>query len=831
MGAVCFTALCASHVLASSASAPARAPIGVPASGDAQAEAADRRRVLFDDGWRFALGHTSDVDKDFSYGRGQAFAKGGRAPGALSPKFDDSGWRLLDLPHDWVVELPFQNGEDSNLRSHGYKPVGRDFPATTIGWYRKSFEIPTSAEGKRLALEFDGVFRESEVWLNGHLVCRNQSGYIGFRCDITDYVNYGETNTVVLRVDASQVEGWFYEGAGIYRHVWLTQKNPLHIAPHGVFVTTETKGGAARVTIRTTIENESDKPYELDLLHQVAGAPAARASRRVRVAPRQSQEVKAQLSIANAHLWSTEDPWLYQLDSKLTAAGSVIDSTSTAFGVRTIRFDKDKGFFLNGKHVQLKGVCLHQDHAGVGTAVPDRLQAWRMEQLKQYGVNAYRASHNPPAPELLDACDRLGILVMDENRLIGSSPEILGQVRRLVERDRNHPSVIIWSIGNEEPEQTTPRGARLARTMIQAIKRLDATRPVTYASNARNSDVGINSVVDLRGFNYKNISDIDQYRQAHPDQILLGTEEASTYSTRGIYANDAERAYVSAYDLNRPKHGATAEDWWTFYDSRPWLAGAFVWTGFDYRGEPSPYRWPAISSQYGFLDTCGFPKDIAFYYQAWWTERPVLHLLPHWNWVGREGQVIDVWAFSNLDSVELLLNGQSLGRQEMKRNGHLEWKVPYRPGALEARGFKSGLPVKNVRLETTGAPAKLILRGDRTTISADGRDVSVVTVSATDALGRWVATADSKVQLEIDGEGQIIGVGNGDPSSHEPDKLIAEKGNPRQWGRKLFNGYAQVILQSTKTPGQVKLRATSDGLTGSELEIGTVSSLGLERAH
>jgi beta-galactosidase len=454
-----------------------------------------------------------------------------------------------------------------------------------------------------------------------------------------------------------------------------------------------------------------------------------------------------------------------------------------------------------------------------------------MEQLKQYGVNAYRASHNPPAPELLDACDRLGILVMDENRLIGSSPEILGQMRRLVERDRNHPSVITWSIGNEEPEQTTPRGARLARTMIRAIKGLDATRPVTYASNARNSDVGINSVVDLRGFNYKNISDIDQYRQAHPDQILLGTEEASTYSTRGIYANDAERAYVSAYDLNRPKHGATAEDWWTFYDSRPWLAGAFVWTGFDYRGEPSPYRWPAISSQFGFLDTCGFPKDIAFYYQAWWTDRPVLHLLPHWNWVGREGQLIDVWAFSNLDSVELLLNGQSLGRQEMKRNGHLEWKVPYRPGALEARGFKSGLPVKNVRLETTGAPAKLILRGDRTTISADGRDVSVVTVSATDAQGRWVATADSKVQLEIEGEGKIIGVGNGDPSSHEPDRLIAEKGNPRQWARKLFNGYAQVILQSTKTPGQVKLRASSDGLTGAELEIGTVSSLGLERAR
>jgi beta-galactosidase len=825
------TALCASQVLASSANGLARIPISGSDSRDARAEALERERVPFDEGWRFAFGHTYDVDRDFSYGRGQPFAKGGRGPGALSSKFDDSNWRLIDLPHDWAVELPFQNGEDGNLRSHGYKPVGRAFPATTIGWYRKSFDIPASAEGKRLALEFDGVFRESEVWLNGHLACRNQSGYIGFRCDITDYVDYGGTNTLVVRVDASQVEGWFYEGAGIYRHVWLTQKNPLHISPHGVFVTTQTKGGDTRVTVRTRIVNESDKPYLVNLLHEVAGMPKARASGRVRVGPWQSQEVKLQLSIATAHLWSTEDPWLYQLDSKIVDAGAAIDSTSTTFGVRTIRFDKNEGFFLNGKHVQLKGVCLHQDHAGVGAAVPDRLQAWRMEQLKQYGVNAYRASHNPPAPELLDACDRLGILVMDENRLIGSSPEVLGQVRRLVERDRNHPSVIIWSIGNEEPEQTTPRGARIARTMIRTIKQLDATRPVTYASNARNSDVGINSVVDLRGFNYKNISDIDQYRRGHPDQILLGSEEASTYSTRGIYTNDAERAYVSAYDLNRPKHGATAEDWWTFYNARPWLAGAFVWTGFDYRGEPSPYRWPAISSQFGFLDTCGFPKDIAFYYQAWWTDQPVLHLLPHWNWAGREGQPIDVWAFSNLDSVELLLNGQSLGRQEMNRDSHLEWKVPYQPGVLEARGVKKGLPVKIVRVETTGAPAKLVLRGDRTTISADGRDVSVVTVSATDAQGRWVPIADSKVQFEMEGEGRIIGVGNGDPSSHEPDKLIAEKGSPPQWARRLFNGYAQVIVQSNKTPGRMKLRAASDSLGGSELEIWTMSSLGVGRAR
>ncbi|HEX4803208.1 MAG TPA: glycoside hydrolase family 2 TIM barrel-domain containing protein, partial [Myxococcaceae bacterium] len=495
-------------------------------------EKGPRERILFDEGWRFAFGHTFDVEKDFTYGRGQPFAKAGRAPGALSAGFDDSQWRRIDLPHDWAVELPFQNGEDKSLRDHGYKPVGRAFPATTIGWYRKSFDIPAADEGKRLALEFDGIFRESEVWLNGHLIGRNQSGYIGFRCDITDYVNYGGSNTLVVRADASQVEGWFYEGAGIYRHVWLTKTSPVHIAPHGLFVSTEQRGADARVFVKTRVENESARTADVELIHEVAGGAAFRASAHLRLGPWQSQEISLELTIRSARLWTLEDPFIYQLESRLLIDGRSADAVSTRFGIRTIRFEKDSGFYLNGERVELKGVCLHQDHAGVGVAVPDRLNEWRMEQLKRYGVNAYRSSHNPPTPELLDACDRLGILVMDEQRLIGSSPEIQSQLRRLIERDRNHPSVIMWSIGNEEPEQTTRRGARIAQSMIGAIKQLDSTRPVTYASNARNNDQGINAVVDLRGFNYKNISDIDGYRREHPDQILFGSEEASTYSTR-----------------------------------------------------------------------------------------------------------------------------------------------------------------------------------------------------------------------------------------------------------------------------------------------------------
>jgi beta-galactosidase len=776
-----------------------------------------RERILIDEGWRFAFGHTYDIAQDFGYSRGQPFAKAGSAPGALSARFDDSGWRQIDLPHDWVVELPFVEGQTSNLESHGYKPVGRGFPETTIGWYRKKLDIPASDEGRRIGLEFDGIFRDSEVWLNGHRVCSNLSGYIGFRCDITDYLNYGDTNQLVVRVDASQVEGWFYEGAGIYRHVWLTKTAPVHIAPDGVFVTTSMNGRDAHLIVRTTIVNDSGVGSEVALDHRINldARGVGAGSGMVRLPPWSSRDIEASLDVADAHLWSLDDPYLYELHSTVTVNGGVVDRVSTAFGIRVIAFDKDNGFLLNGTRVEIKGVCDHQDHAGVGSAIPDRLNAWRLEQLKKYGVNALRTSHNPPTPELLDAADRLGILVMDENRLIGSSPEVLSELTRLVKRDRNHPSVIMWSLGNEEPEQSTPRGARIGATMVRTVKALDPSRPVTFASNAHNSDTGMHTVLDLRGFNYKNISDIDKYRADHPEQSLFGSEEASTVSTRGIYANDPARTYVSAYDVNKPNWGATAEDWWSFYDARRWLAGAFVWTGFDYRGEPTPYSWPSINSHFGILDTCGFPKDLAFYYQAWWTNEPVLHIFPHWNWAGREGQPIEVWAFSNLDIVELKLNGRSLGRQTVPKDGHVEWKVPYRPGALEATGFRRGHAVTKTTVETTGAPARVVLSADRTMIDADGRDVAIVAVSAVDSQGRIVPIAGNLIRFSVDGSGRIIGVGNGDPASHEPDKSL----DPAAWQRHLFNGYAQVIVQAGHSVGAVRLRATADGLQPAELEI------------
>jgi beta-galactosidase len=723
----------------------------------------------------------------------------------------------VDLPHDWVVELPFVDGKASNLESHGYKPVGRSFPETTIGWYRKKFDIPASDDGRRLGLEFDGIFRDSEVWLNGHRICANLSGYIGFACDITDYVNYGGTNQLVVRVDASQVEGWFYEGAGIYRHVWLTKTSPAHIARDGVFVTATVDGRRANVAVKTTVRNDSGADATVVVSHRIkseAGGSGV-VSGPVQVSAWSSRDIELSFQLPAVHLWSLDDPHLYELETSLRTDDRAVDDVSTPFGVRTIRFDKDNGFFLNGERVEIRGVCDHQDHAGVGSAIPDRLNAWRLEQLKKYGVNAVRTSHNPPTPELLDAADRLGILVMDENRLIGSSPEILSQLTRLVTRDRNHPSVIMWSLGNEEPEQSTPRGARIGATMVRTVKALDDSRPVTFASNAHNSDTGIHTVIDLRGFNYKNISDIDKYHGDHPDEILFGSEEASTVSTRGIYANDPVRTYVSAYDVNKPNWGATAEDWWSFYDARPWLAGAFVWTGFDYRGEPTPYSWPSINSHFGILDTCGFPKDIAFYYQAMWTGQPVLHVFPHWNWAGREGEPIDVWAFSNLDAVELKVNGRTAGRHIVPKDGHVEWKVPYQPGALEAIGMKNGRVIKTTRIETTGAPARVVLSADRTTIDADGRDVAIVTVSAVDAQGRVVPIADALIHFAMDGAGGIIGVGNGDPASHEPDRYL----DPSAWQRHLFNGYAQVIVQAGGTAGTTRLHAAAEGLQPADLEI------------
>jgi beta-galactosidase len=782
----------------------------VSAATGQKAPRAAREKLLLDPGWKFHLGDASDPKNDFDYGIQATFAKAGETAGAILPNFNDSTWRTLDLPHDWAVELDFVNVKDEDVKSHGYKPIGRQFAKSTVGWYRRAFFIPREDEGRRLEVKFDGVFRDCIVWFNGHYLGSNLSGYSEFGFDITDYLRYGQKNVLVVRVDVSQYEGWFYEGAGIYRHTWLIKTDPIHIPDYGVFVHTEVSKNSAHMRTETALINKSETSASSSLISIVVdeqGKTVATSSKEAAVEANEQTIIRDDLTVNNPLLWSIEKPHLYTLVSVVRSNGVTVDSVRTAFGIRTVRFDKDKGLFLNDKPVKIKGVCNHQDHAGVGSALPDRLQYYRIERLKEMGCNAYRTSHNPPTNELLEACDKLGMLVLDENRLMGSTPELMGQFERLVLRDRNHPSVILWSLGNEEwVIQNTDVGRRIAQSLIVRLKQLDPTRLYTYAANNGNTFNGINSILPIRGFNYMTISDIDKYRKEHPDQILLGSEEASTLCTRGIYANDTVRGYMCDYDLYPPGWGATAEKWWKFYAAREWLAGAFVWTGFDYRGEPTPYSWPCINSHFGIMDVCGFPKNNFFYYQAWWSDKDVLHVAPHWNWRGKEGQTMDVWCQSNCENVELFLNGKSLGKKAMPLNSHLEWKVPYEPGILESRGTRNGKQMVS-RVETTGAPVQIRMTADRTLIQADGEDVAVVNVTAVDDKGREVPVADNLIRFDIKGNGKIMGVGNGDPSSHEPDKFLVG-----QYQRRLFNGKCQVIVQSTKEASMIELKASADGL-------------------
>jgi beta-galactosidase len=736
---------------------------------------AGRERLLMDFGWRFAFGHATDPAKDFDAADAyfNYLAKTGAGAGAAAADFDDRAWRKLNLPHDWGVEVPFDNRGSA---SHGYKAVGKNFPTTSVGWYRKTFAIPASDLGRHITVEFDGVYRDSQVWVNGFYLGREPSGYSGFSYDLTDYLNYGGENVIAVRVDATLEEGWFYEGAGIYRHVWLTKTSPLHVAKWGTCVTTEVKENSADVTARVTVNNDAPKAATFAVEQTILDADGAEVARQelpgLSLKAGATGEFSAALTVPSPRLWSVETPYLYKLVTTITAGGAVVDRYETPFGIRTLRWDANEGFFLNGRRVELKGTCDHQDAAGVGVAVPDELNVYRVEQLKKMGSNAIRTSHNAPTPELLDACDRLGMLVMDENRETGANPQELGELERLIVRDRNHPCVIIWSLGNEEwIVESNEKGGRITQTMQTLAQLLDPTRRYTMAISGGWGQ-GTSIILDVMGFNYFTHGDNDQYHKKFPDKPSVATEDASTFSTRGIYVQDRDHQHLTAYDTNKPDWGITAEESWSHYAARPYVAGLFQWTGFDYRGEETPFGWPAISSQFGILDTCGFPKDNFYYYQAWWSDQPVLHLFPHWNWPGQEGQDIDVWVHSNCEEVELFLNGQSQGRQKMSKNSHLEWKVKYAPGTLLARGYNGGKEVLTDQVETTGAPAGLQLTPNRPAINADGEDVSVITVQVNDAQQRRVPAAANEVAFSIAGPGKIIGVGNGDPSSHEPDQFV-----------------------------------------------------------
>lgn len=767
--------------------------------------------INFDDHWKFNFGNAADPSKDFKYGVANIFSKtGGAFETAIDPNFSDSGWTSLNLPHDWAIEVPFANNPNLDVESHGFRKVGGLYPETSIGWYRKHFKISKSDSGNRFQLQFDGIFRNASVWVNGIFTGTNQSGYLGVNYDITDFINYERENVITVRVDASQYEGWFYEGAGIYRHVWLKKLNNLHIANDGIFVYTHTSGKDALVSIETSIENKGfDAVHgilQTYLMDRNGNKVSNIAPQQILISSKADLNIKQNLLLKNPKLWDLDNPYLYRVVSEIRIGNKIVDQQIHRFGVRTIRFDANEGFFLNGNHVKIKGTNNHQDHAGIGSALPDEMQYYRIDLLKKMGSNAYRTSHHAPTPELLDACDSLGMLVLDEQRLLNSSNEYLDQFERLIKRDRNHPSVFLWSIGNEEGWiQTTSIGKRIAQTLLAKQVSLDPTRTSTYAADLPNYFKGVNEIIPIRGFNYRHDAVADYHRD-HPNQPLIGTEMGSTVTTRGIYEKDSIKAYVPDQDIVAPWWASRAEAWWKVAAIHNYWIGGFVWTGFDYRGEPTPYRWPNINSHFGIMDVCGFPKNIYYYYQSWWTDKDVLHISPHWNWKGKEGKPIDVWVNTNADNVELFLNGKSLGKKDMPRNSHLQWTVNYEPGKLEAVAIKNGKRLYSF-VETSKEAAKLLLEPSKTKLNANGKDISVINITVLDKEGREVPDANKMIDFKLFGNAKIIGVGNGDPSSHQADYCKDGK-----WQRSSFNGKCQVIIQSGLIKGKIRFEALLDGL-------------------
>jgi len=804
-------AISATSLLSRTAAARAEALFAAQVEQNSTA-LARRERLLLDFGWKFFQGNGFDPSHDLGFGNSQGdFAKSGDF-NFSKEKFDDSKWRTLNLPHDWAIELPFVR--DESLQGHGYKPLGRKYPETSVGWYRRTFEVPKEDVGRRISVDFDGAFRSALIFLNGFFIGRNDNGYTPFSFDLSDYLNYGGKNYLVVRMDASFGDGWFYEGAGIYRHVWLTKTDALHLGKWESFVRTEVHGDSATLSLGTVVQNEGKQAASSRVKWEIlnaAGKPVANGDSAAQtIAVDGMANFTASVKLDKPALWSVETPVLYTAVVTVESAGKVCDAERVSFGVRTLRFDADKGFFLNGTAVKIKGTCNHQDHAGVGAALPDRLQWYRLAVLKEMGSNAVRTSHNMPTPEWVEACDRMGMMMMCETRSMNSTPEGMAQLETMVKRYRNSPSIILWSMGNEEwqlQNELAAQGERVVAAMVRRAHELDPTRLCTAADNGGYVK-GVVKSLDVVGFNYNLPAAPDAYHKAHPEALTIGSETASSISTRGIYQTDKLRNWVGSYD-SKPNWGETPEMWWQYCADREWLPGGFAWTGFDYRGEPTPYGWPSVNSQFGIVDMCGFPKDDYFYYKAWWGPEPVVHVFPHWNWEDRIGEEVTVWVYSNAEEVELLLNGKSQGSQHMKPRTHVEWKVKYEPGALEARGSKGGKVVAVEKRETTGKPATIKLTADRTEIDADGEDIAVLQVEVLDKEGRAVPTADDMISFRISGDGVLLGVGNGDPNCQEADNL------PK---RSLFNGLAQVIVQSSsKSAGGIVVEAYTEEWPGPKL--------------
>ncbi len=789
----------------------------------ASAVYAQRQTERLNEGWKFHFGSASNVEADFKRGTEyfnyltKAHSIHNEGPYIL--KFDDSSWKEVRIPHDWVVNLPYA---PEASHSHGYKTVGWKYPETSVGWYRKVFSVPASDEGRHIELQFDGIFRNAEVWVNGFYLGGEPSGYITHVYDISDYLDYGADNVICVRADASLEEGWFYEGAGIYRDVWLKKADKLHIKTNGTFVySTFRDHDLANAILKVSAEVENTSLNSVDfcvnqtLLDADGNEVGSFKNMEGKAKAKETKTYKGMMKVNNPHLWDINDPYLYKLRTDVVVGGNIVDTYYTTLGIREIEFSPEYGFRLNGKQVELKGINCHQDHAGVGSAIPDALQEWRIKQLKELGCNAYRASHNPMTPALLDICDREGILVIDENRLMGINDYHLHQLTEMIRRDRNHPSIIMWSGGNEEwGLENDIKGVRLSASMREYSHRLDPSRMMTIANAGGNQM--INSA-EIQAYNYIVQNDVENRHRQHPEWTVVGTEETTACGTRGVYYPDPQKRWMPSINRTDSTYENIIERGWKFYHEKPWAAGLFYWTGFDYRGEPNPLGYPAVGSEFGILDYCGFPKDEAYYLKSWWTDETVLHIFPHWNLQGHEGEKVSLWAYSNCDEVELFVNGKSVGKKQMPKDGHLTWDAVYAPGSLRAIGYKNGKKVKETIIQTTGEAQNIIMETDRSIIDADGRDVAVVNISLADKKRRIVPTACNMLTFKVVGDARILGAGNGDPAFKGEDHP-AEL-NCKEFSIPAFNGYAQVLIQSSDVPGKVVVECSADGCKTSNIII------------
>ncbi len=754
-----------------------------------------RTVMNMDLGWDFHRGEEKFVEEN-SHSSSYSSVKAGNAKGFAGTNPSADGWRQVDLPHDYLAESGFS---PDYLLSHGYRE-------RCSAWYRKTFVLPKKYEGKQVFICFEGTAVNAEFYFNGSLIDRSFSAYTETFFDVTDRLYFdGSLNTLAVHVIGTEFEGWWYEGAGIYRHVKLYIKDKTHIAHNGFFAKPVLKAGTKNswtVEIETEVENSAYAPDTVSVKAELFDGDkcvASSLSKPVCVDFTSRKSVFQKLDVGKVHRWDVDDPYLYRTKITIVRNGEEIDSDECRTGFRTIKIDKDTGFWLNGKNIKIKGTCNHQDHAGVGVAVPDSVQYYRVRRLKEMGSNGYRCSHNLPTKEVLDACDEYGMIVMDENRRFETRTEVLSYVETMVKRDRNHPSVCFWSLFNEEPLQNTEEGRRIFLRMRSVVDHLDDSRPVTGAINGTMEGAG--QEMDVVGMNYS-IGRLKGFHEQYPNLPMIGSENNSAVTTRGCYQSDRENLQVlNNYDEEVVPWGQSIRETWDFVRKNPWFAGIFIWTGFDYRGEPTPFTWPSVSSQFGIMDTCGFPKDSFYFNKACFTNEPMVHLMPHWNF--KKGEIVRVVAITNCEEAELFVNGKSLGRKKADVCAQPEWQVPFEAGRIFVKAYNKGKCVAKDQQKTAKKPARIVITPAVYTVSDRGQDAMILNISVLDKYGTVVPTADDLIRFEIKGDAALLGVGNGDPNSHEPDN------EPM---RKAYCGYCQAIVRALPGAVGISVRAYADGL-------------------